>query len=80
MATIYCKQIITGIVLAALAWMAIACSVSAKNEMFFGKTVPPERNILRYVSGDEPESLDPQMSSGQPEGRIYMALYEGLVE
>lgn len=80
MTRIYCKQIVTAIALAALAWMAIACSVSAKNEVFFGKTVPPERNILRYVSGDEPESLDPQMSSGQPEGRIYMALYEGLVE
>ena len=35
---------------------------------------------MRYVSGSEPESLDPQISAGQPEARIYMALYEGLVE
>src|SRR6185295_12937521 len=30
--------------------------------------------------GDEPESLDPAISNGQPEARIYMALYQGLVE
>ncbi len=39
-----------------------------------------KRNILRYVNGDEPESLDPPVSSGQPEARIYMALFDGLVE
>src|SRR3989440_626145 len=35
---------------------------------------------LRYITGPEPESLDPQIGTGQPEARIYMALYEGLVE
>jgi len=58
----------------------ISCGGSSRNETFFGKTVPPERNILRYVTGDEPESLDPAISTGQPEARIYMALYDGLVE
>jgi oligopeptide transport system substrate-binding protein len=48
--------------------------------MFFGTTDPPKENILRYVTGAEPESLDPQQGSGQPEARIYMALYEGLTE
>ena len=47
---------------------------------FFGKTVAPTDNILRYISGSEPEGLDPHVSDGQPEARIYMALYEGLVE
>ena len=47
---------------------------------FYGSTTPPSRNILRYVNGDEPESLDPPVSPGQPEARIYMALYQGLVE
>jgi oligopeptide transport system substrate-binding protein len=42
--------------------------------------LPPTRNIFRYVTGDEPSSLDPAISNGQPEARIYMALYEGLVE
>jgi oligopeptide transport system substrate-binding protein len=74
------KEILVGVALAALAFAAIACSASTKNEVFFGRTLPPERNILRYVNGDEPESLDPAVSSGQPEARIYMALYEGLVE
>src|SRR2546430_1413594 len=63
-----------------LALLAAGCAVSAKNSAFFGKTDPPRDNILRYVSGSEPESLDPQISSGQPEARIYMSLYEGLTE
>ncbi|HZJ42427.1 MAG TPA: peptide ABC transporter substrate-binding protein [Pyrinomonadaceae bacterium] len=58
----------------------ISCTDTSRNETFFGKTVPPERNILRYVTGDEPESLDPAISTGQPEARIYMALYDGLVD
>ena len=58
---------------------SLSCAISA-NETFFGKTVPPAGNILRYVTGDEPETLDPPVSTGQPEARIYMALYEGLVE
>ena len=35
---------------------------------------------MRYVSGPEPESLDPQIGTGQVEQRIYVALFEGLVE
>jgi oligopeptide transport system substrate-binding protein len=74
-------RLIIGLVLiTALAYTTLSCAVASGNEEFFGKTVPPERNILRYVSGDEPESLDPAISNGQPEARIYMALYEGLVE
>src|SRR5437868_220084 len=60
--------------------IAAGCAASANNNGFFGKTDPPRENILRYVSGSEPESLDPQISDGQPEARIYMALYEGLLE
>src|SRR2546421_12687085 len=60
--------------------ITIGCGVAAKDKVFFGKTDPPRDNVLRYVSGSEPESLDPQISNGQPEQRIYMALYEGLVE
>jgi oligopeptide transport system substrate-binding protein len=56
------------------------CAASASNKLFFGKTDPPRDNVMRYVSGSEPESLDPAISDGQPEARIYMALYEGLVE
>src|SRR6185369_12831150 len=68
------------LLLASITFAALSCSVSSNKDPFFGKTVPPERNIFRYVSGDEPESLDPAISNGQPEARIYMALYDGLVE
>jgi len=60
--------------------ISAGCAASAGNQMFFGKTVPPADNVMRYVSGSEPETLDPAISDGQPEARIYMALYEGLVE
>lgn len=74
------KQIALLLLLASIALAAVSCTVSSSNEAFFGKTAPPERNIFRYVTGDEPESLDPAISNGQPEARIYMALYDGLVE
>jgi oligopeptide transport system substrate-binding protein len=56
------------------------CSASATNSPFFGKTDPPRENVLRYVSGSEPETLDPQIPSLQNEARIAMALFEGLAE
>lgn len=55
------------------------CTSSANNR-YWGKTVAPTNKVLRYVSGAEPESLDPQIPSGQPEARIAAALFEGLVE
>ena len=57
----------------------VGCSTSAKSK-YFGQTSPPKENILRYISGSESETLDPQLPDGQPEARIFMALYEGLVE
>ena len=80
MAEVYLKQIIAGLAIVSLMFGAVSCHALATNDEFFGKTTPPQRNILRYVTGDEPESLDPQGTTGQPEGRIFMALYEGLVE
>jgi oligopeptide transport system substrate-binding protein len=47
---------------------------------YFGKTVLPSDNVLRYSSGPEPETFDPQIPDGQPEARIFMSIYEGLVE
>jgi oligopeptide transport system substrate-binding protein len=62
------------------AFAASACTSGLAGAEYFGKTDPPEGQVLRYITGSEPESLDPQVSSGQPEARIYMALFEGLVE
>ncbi|HEX8565302.1 MAG TPA: peptide ABC transporter substrate-binding protein [Pyrinomonadaceae bacterium] len=56
------------------------CSVPGNDEPYFGKTKPPTENVVRYISGPEPESLDPQIGSTQVEQRIYLALYEGLIE
>lgn len=67
--------------LALLAFCAClaGCTTSAGSR-YFGKTAAPKDNVLRYISGSEPESLDPHISTGQPEARIYMALFEALVE
>lgn len=80
MARVYFKRILTGLAITSLVFGTISCNALATNEEFFGKTTPPERNSLRYVNGPEPESLDPAISTGQPEARIFMALFEGLVE
>lgn len=74
------RQIVGLVLLASLAFSTYSCTVASSDEEFFGTTTPPTRNIFRYVTGDEPASLDPAISNGQPEARIYMALYEGLVE
>src|ERR687885_1777856 len=64
----------------ASALLAASCTTRAAKSEYFGKMEPPPGQTLRYITGSEPESLDPQMSSGQPEARIDIALYEGLVE
>jgi ABC-type oligopeptide transport system substrate-binding subunit len=69
---------LTLLVLAALG--AAGCTTTASESQYFGKTDPPDGQILRYISGSEPESLDPQISTGQPEARFYMAIYDGLTE
>lgn len=74
------RQFCAGSIALLLLLASISCAPTTRNEEFFGKIEPPHDNIFRYVSGDEPESLDPQLSSGQPEGRIFLAMYEGLVE
>jgi oligopeptide transport system substrate-binding protein len=74
------SKIRLGVGLLALALVIAGCSAAAKNQVYFGKVTPPSDNTLRYVSGSEPESLDPQIGTGQPEARIYMAIFEGLTE
>ena len=80
MAKVYLKQLIAAVAIASFLFGAISCRVVATSGEFYGSTTPPKRNILRYVNGDEPGSLDPPISTGQPEARIYMALYQGLVD
>lgn len=60
------------------AFLLAACSMSPTSR-FWGRTVPPKDGILRYITGSEPESLDP-VFGGQPESRIMVAIYDRLVE
>ena len=79
MARISFGQFRAGLAILVLSSFLISCSTQA-NSRFFGRTQVPSDNVLRYVSGSEPESLDPQIPSGQPEARVLMALFDGLVE
>src|SRR5258705_7096529 len=78
--SVYLKELIAIVALASFVFAAISCRVVATTGDFYGNTTPPKLNILRYVNGDEPGSLDPPISTGQPEARIYMALYQGLID
>jgi oligopeptide transport system substrate-binding protein len=45
---------------------------------FFGNWTLSESADLTICNGDEPQSLDPAIVTGQLEGRICLALFEGL--
>ena len=66
--------------LGAILPLAAGCTTTAEDSPYWGRTVPPQGQVLRYISGSEPESLDPQVSSGQPEARLFVGLYDGLTE
>jgi oligopeptide transport system substrate-binding protein len=57
-----------------------ACSAGSADSVYFGKVAPPEGQEMRYISGAEPESLDPPVSSSQVDARIVMAMFDGLTE
>ncbi len=73
------KQFRVVLVLIILSSFLLSCASSADSR-FWGRTELPKENVFRYSSGPESESLDPQIPSGQPEARILIALFEGLVE
>ena len=79
MARVSFKQFRTVFALIVLSSFLISCSTQATSR-YYGVTKAPEGQVLRYISGSEPESLDPQVPTGQPEARVLMALYDGLVE
>ncbi len=73
------NQFRTGLAVFVLSAFFVGCSSEASSR-FYGKTEAPDDKILRYVSGSEPESLDPAIPTGQPEARLLMAIHDGLVE
>jgi len=58
----------------------VGCTAASSSSLYFGKVAPPDGQVLRYISGSEPESLDPHISTGQPEARIQIGLFDGLTE
>lgn len=52
--------------MAILGWALVSCGGES------------ERAELVFVNGAEPETLDPSIITGQPEGRVVNALFEGL--
>ncbi len=71
----------TGFRLAALALSAslLACTPSPGEAMYFGATDPPDGQVLRFVQGMEPTSLDPPLTSAYNETVLLLAFHEGLV-
>jgi len=45
---------------------------------WFGSVRVPRGDVLRFNNGNEPETIDPALVSGQSDGRIARALFEGL--
>ena len=80
MAFFHSVQFRLGITLIALSIVVAGCSVATDGDAYFGKVVPPQGQVLRYISGTEPQTLDPHVLTGQPESRIAVAIYDGLVE
>lgn len=79
MARISFSQARLSVVVIVLSLIINSCTSSASSR-FYGKTNAPKDNVMRYVSGSEPESLDPQVPTGQPEARVLMSMYDGLLE
>ncbi|MBI5169887.1 MAG: peptide ABC transporter substrate-binding protein [Candidatus Eisenbacteria bacterium] len=68
-----------------LALAAAACAPErdardARDARWFGSIRPPAANVLRFNNGTEPETTDPSVMSGQPDGMIARILFEGLTE
>ncbi len=45
---------------------------------YFGDITPPKGNVFRYNNGAEPETFDPGLAVGQPDGRAVRVMFEGL--
>ncbi len=79
MTQIFSSRIRLGLVLVVLSVFFVGCATQA-NSKYWGQIDVPQDNVMRYITGSEPESLDPQFVTGQPEARILIGLYDRLVE
>ncbi|MSO18968.1 MAG: peptide ABC transporter substrate-binding protein [Acidobacteria bacterium] len=59
--------------------LAISLAGCQKQETeYFGTVEPPVGNVFRFSNGAEPEYLDPNLMTGQPDGRVARLTFEGL--
>ena len=72
--------LIFAVLLLAVVGLTSCATTASSAEPFFGVNQPATGQVLRYVNGPEPASIDPHLPDGQPEARIIMALFEGLTE
>lgn len=59
-------------------WITKFAGVALGALVLAGCGKPSERADLTFINGAEPESLDPAIITGQPEGRIARAIFQGL--
>jgi ABC-type oligopeptide transport system substrate-binding subunit len=57
---------------------AAAAPATSRAARYFGDVTPPPENVLRFNLGAEPETYDPGLAVGQPDGRVARILFEGL--
>lgn len=55
-----------------------AVGATAGPPRWFGRIAPPADNVLRFNNGAEPETIDPALAAGQPDGNVCRMLWEGL--
>src|SRR5688500_4424396 len=46
--------------------------------MTFSASVEAEADF-RFINGTEPKNLDPHLATGEPEGRVLLNIFEGLM-
>jgi ABC-type oligopeptide transport system substrate-binding subunit len=45
---------------------------------YFGDVTPPAEDVFTFNLGAEPETFDPALATGEPDGRVCRILFEGL--
>ncbi len=74
------KQITRPVGLVLLLSLLFTGCMTSANSRYFGLTAAPADNVMRYITGSEPESLDPPITNSQTDARILIGLFDGLVE
>jgi oligopeptide transport system substrate-binding protein len=65
-------------IIAILIFTLLLNGCQKQETQYFGTVAPPAGNVFRFSNGAEPEYLDPNMMTGQPDGRVARMMFEGL--